>query len=52
MKAATLVLALCIAAVQSVSVADCCCIIVCRHQDQTCSDCEHKAAPVPKKDDC
>jgi len=54
MKAATLVLALSIAAVQSVSAADCCCIFVCKHQDQSCSDCDHKTAPdpKPKKDDC
>jgi len=52
MRAATLALAFCIAAVQSVSVADCCCIIVCKHQDQSCSDCDHQGTTVPKKDDC
>ena len=52
MKAATLALALGMAVVQTVVVADCCCILVCKHRDQSCSDCGHKPAPVPGKDDC
>ena len=52
MKAAAFLLALAVTAVQSVAIADCCCIVVCKHREQSCTDCEHKPVPVPKKDDC
>lgn len=53
MKTAALVLAIAVAAVQSVAVADCCCVLICKHQNQSCSDCDHKKeAPRPAQEDC
>jgi hypothetical protein len=49
MKHAALLVALCVAAAQSVAAADCCCVIVCKHRDQACSDCGHQTAPKPVK---
>ena len=52
MKQAALVLALCVAATQSVAAADCCCIIVCKHREEKCSKCGHAPAPKPAQSDC
>lgn len=48
MKATALALALAISAVQTVGWAECCCILICKHQNQPCSDCkESTEAPAP-----
>jgi hypothetical protein len=39
------------AAAQAVSWADCCCVLVCRHQGEVCEDCGHEA-DVPVEPDC
>ena len=49
MKAVALALALVVSAVQTVGWVDCCCVLICKHQDKTCGECEEKAkAPAPE----
>ncbi len=50
MKAPALALILAFAAVQVVSWADCCCVLVCRHQGEVCGDCGHEAKAAAKPD--
>jgi hypothetical protein len=50
MKTATLVLAMCVATLQSVIAADCCCVVVCQHQSDVCSKCEHRGAAGPREE--
>ena len=42
MKAAALALALVVSAVQTVGWVDCCCVLICKHQNDPCRDCAEK----------
>src|SRR5688572_32148329 len=42
MKALTLALALTMSAVQTVGWVDCCCVLICKHQNDPCKDCAEK----------
>lgn len=42
MKTGTLVLALLTATVQTVGWVECCCILICKHRNDPCSDCKEK----------
>jgi hypothetical protein len=42
MKAAAFALALAVSAVQTVGWVDCCCVLICKHQNDPCKDCAEK----------
>jgi hypothetical protein len=42
MKTVTLALALAMSAVQTVGWVDCCCVLICKHQNDPCKDCAEK----------
>jgi hypothetical protein len=42
MKTLALALALTISAVQTVGWVECCCVLICKHQNDPCKDCEKK----------
>jgi len=50
MRPSALAFVLAFAALQTVAVADCCCIVVCKHRDASCSDCGHESKPTSKPD--
>ena len=50
MKAAALALALVVSAVQTVGWVDCCCVLICKHQNDPCKDCAGK--PEAAKEAC
>lgn len=54
MKSAALALALLTSVVQTVGWAECCCILICKHQNDPCEhDCkDQQATPAPKADCC
>jgi hypothetical protein len=54
MKAGALALALAISAVQTVGWVNCCCVLICQHQDKVCKDCQEKKsdAAAPKEACC
>ena len=42
MQAAAFALALAVSAVQTVGWVDCCCVLICKHQNDPCKDCAEK----------
>src|SRR5438132_800298 len=52
MKAATLALALAVSAVQTVGWVECCCILICKHRNDPCSDCKEKREAETHADCC
>lgn len=53
MKTSALVLALLTATVQTVGWVECCCVLICKHRNDPCSDCkEKKQAQEPVADCC
>ena len=42
MKAAAFALALAVSAVQTVGWVECCCVLICKHQNDPCKDCAEK----------
>ena len=53
MKAGALALALLVSAVQTVGWVECCCILICKHRNDPCSDCkEKKQAEAEHHADC
>ena len=50
MKAAALALALVVSAVQTVGWVDCCCVLICKHQNDPCKDCAEK--PEASREAC
>jgi hypothetical protein len=52
MKAGALALALAISAVQTVGWVECCCILICKHRNDPCSDCKEKKEPAQHASCC
>jgi hypothetical protein len=52
MKTAALALALLTATVQTVGWVECCCILICKHRNDPCSDCKEKQETAIKADCC
>lgn len=52
MKAGALVLALTMSAVQTVGWVDCCCVLICKHQNDPCKDCAEKPEAAPREACC
>ena len=52
MKAAAFALALVVSTVQTVGWVECCCILICKHRNDPCSDCKEKRAQEPVVADC
>ena len=52
MKAAALALALVVSAVQTVGWVECCCILICKHRNDPCSDCKEKQEAATTADCC
>jgi len=51
MKAGALALALLVSAVQTVGWVECCCVLICKHRNDPCSDCKEKQE-APTHADC
>lgn len=51
MKTGALALALVISAVQTVGWADCCCVLICKHQNDPCKECSEKPE-APEQEAC
>jgi len=52
MKTGTLVLALLTATVQTVGWVECCCILICKHRNDPCSDCKEKQQQATAEASC
>jgi hypothetical protein len=47
MKASVLALTLVVSTVQTVGWVECCCILICKHRNDPCSDCKKSPTPEP-----
>ena len=52
MKATALALVLLTATVQTVGWVECCCILICKHRNDPCSDCKEKQQAATVADCC
>ena len=52
MRTSALVLALLTATVQTVGWVECCCILICKHRNDPCSECKDKRTQEPVVADC
>lgn len=52
MRTPALAFVLAFAALQTVALADCCCVVICKHRDATCDDCGHEPSPGPAPQGC
>src|SRR6185503_13261998 len=52
MKSLALALTLVTATVQTVGWVECCCVLICKHRNDPCSDCKDKRAQEPVVADC